>query len=105
MSAGHVWQLTFVDIYSKNAFLTDGNFQTREGAHAFVIGFRKNRCVVRVHWTPFHVPMTALVRAFEANKALKVISVSYDRSNSCLLPRSDVRFGTDNIAELSSPLN
>jgi hypothetical protein len=80
MAAGHIWMLTFSNIDAKERFANAGDFKTREGAEARVSAVKKQRHAVRVHWVPFHVPMKAIVKAFERYPELTVTSASYDKS-------------------------
>jgi hypothetical protein len=80
MAAGHIWMLTFSSIDAKERFANAGNFKTREGAEARVTAVKKQRHAVRVHWVLFHVPMKAIVKAFERYPELTVTSASYEKS-------------------------
>jgi hypothetical protein len=80
MAAGHVWMLTFNSIDAKERFVNAGDFITREGAQARVTAVKKQRHTLRLHWIPFHVPMKAVVKAFERYPEITVTGASYDKS-------------------------
>lgn len=72
--------LTFASLEAKERFANAGNFPTREGAKARVTAVKRQRHAVRVHWVPFHIPMKAVVKAYENSSGLTVTSASYDKS-------------------------
>jgi hypothetical protein len=80
MAAGHIWMLTFSSIDAKDRFVNAGDFITREGAQARVTAVKRQRYAIRLHWIPFHVPMKAVVRAFERFPEITVTGASYDKS-------------------------
>jgi hypothetical protein len=80
IAAGHVWMLTLTTLDAKERFANARHFVTREGAKARVSAVKKQRHASRLHWIPFHVPVKAVVKAFERYPEITVISASYDKS-------------------------
>jgi hypothetical protein len=75
---GHVWHLTFINASDKDQFVGAGDFSI--GSHrALVSGLRTSKQVLRLHWAPYHVPMSAVVADIERIAGVRVVSATYEQ--------------------------
>lgn len=86
-AAPYIWLLTFTTVEVKNLFEEAGTFECN-GSPAriydphYVPNPRLKRVYARMHWVPYHVPMSKAVEELTSNGEIKLIAADYEYCKS-----------------------